>query len=459
MKRLLLCICLVLVACGGATPTSRPAATAEAGAALVEQAVSLLLDRYVEPLDSAALYGAAYRGAADALQAVGQAPQGQQSDFTGDPRRDTELFREAYLKLARGTGAGLDQTGLAYRAIRSATAEIDECHTNFLTPEQFRQLTAGLEGRAEYAGIGVSIRPGTRPVVVGEVFSGTPAARAGLRPGDALVAVDGTDVTALSADQIAQLVRGPAETRVMLTIRRPGEPDERRVTLTRARVAIPVLTSRLIEGPGGDKVGYVRLYSFSTGADAQLQEALERFAREGVTGWVLDLRDNGGGYIDTLAKIAGRFIAGDKPVAYQIERGGEVAPIPTQGDLFFTPQRPLAVLINAGSASSSEALAAALADYEGARLFGGTTAGCLATATTFPLADGSALQITIEKTVSPARREINRVGQPPDEAVAPNPAGPGDEVLDAALRWLVGQRPQGAGRAEALVAAGDIHGE
>ncbi|MDP9374690.1 MAG: PDZ domain-containing protein, partial [Chloroflexota bacterium] len=316
MKRLALLVCFLLIACGndaGTPATPRATMTPAAGAALVEQAVSLLLERYVEPLGSADLYAAAYRGAVNTLQAAGAAPRPegarQPPDFTGDPQRDAAIFREAYLELANGAGANVSQTALAYDAIRAVTEKIDECHTSFLTPEQYRQLTARLEGTANYAGIGAGIRP-TRPPTIGKIFPGTPAERGGLRPGDAILAVDGTDVTELTAEQIAQLVRGPAGTQVTLTVRRPGETGTRQITLTRARIDLPVLTSRIIEGANGEKIGYLKLYSFSTGAAEQLQEALEAFRQQGVTGWVLDLRGNGGGYIDTLSKIASRFIAG-----------------------------------------------------------------------------------------------------------------------------------------------------
>ncbi len=446
MKRLALLVCFLLIACGneaGTPATPRATMTPAAGAALVEQAVSLLLDRYVEPLGSADLYAAAYRGAVNTLQAAGAAPRPegarQPPDFTGDPQRDAALFREAYMELANGAGANVSQTALAYDAIRAVTEKIDECHTSFLTPEQYRQLTARLEGTANYAGIGAGIRP-TRPPTIGEIFPGTPAERGGLRPGDAILAVDGTDVTELTAEQIAQLVRGPAGTQVTLTVRRPGETGTRQITLTRARIDLPVLTSRIIEGANGEKIGYLKLYSFSTGAAEQLQEALEAFRQQGVTGWVLDLRGNGGGYIDTLSKIASRFIAGGKPVAYIVDRQGREETIETDPGLYFTPQRPLAVLIDEGSASSSEAFAAAVQDYDTGRLFGQTSAGCLAVASTFPLADGSALQITIQKVVSPERREINRVGVPPDEPLPADAAGGDDPVLEAALRWLADRR-------------------
>jgi carboxyl-terminal processing protease len=226
---------------------------------------------------------------------------------------------------------------------------------------------------------------------------------------------------------------------VTLTIGRVGEAAPLVITLTRAEIQVPVFTTDVLPGPNGTKVGYMKLYSFSTGAEVQVQAALEGFEKQGVTGWILDLRDNGGGYIDTLSQIASRFLDGRQPVAYEIERGGAEQPITTDPTQFFTPQHPFAILINGGSASASEALASAAADYGFARLFGQTTSGCLAGATSYRLADGSAMQITIWKIVSPQRREINRVGQLPDQEIQPDPAGVTDPVLEAAVAWLATQ--------------------
>jgi len=413
--------------------------TAAAGEALIEQAVGYLLDQYVDPLATNALYAAAYDGAVATLRASGKDPQTNPPALTGARQADIAAFKAAYLALANGAGADINQSVLAHEAIRAVAERVGECHTAFLDPEQYQSVTAGLAGTSTYAGIGVTIRAQTRPATIGDIFPDTPAAASGLRPGDALIRVGDTDVTDLPADAISPLVRGPVGTPVTLTIQRPGEPTTRTITIMRAEITVPVFTSRVIAGTDGSKIGYMKLYSFSTGTDAQLATALADFQRQGVTAWVLDLRDNGGGYIDVLSKIASRFLLGGQPVAYRIERGGAEEPIPTNPGLYISAQQPFAILINGGSASASEALAAAAADDGFARLFGQTTAGCLAGATTYRLADGSAMQVTIWQIVSPQRRPINQRGQQPDQAVQPDPAGLTDPILDAATAWLVAQ--------------------
>ena len=431
---------------GPITGTPVPNTSPEAAEALVEQAVGLLQDHYVDDLNSGDLYGAAYAGAASALQAAGQPAQQQALVFKGDAKQDAATFKTAYLALASKASSDINQTLLAYEAIQAMIVKINECHTAFLDPQQYQSVTAGLAGTNTYGGIGVSIRTQTRPVTIGDIFPDTPAAKSGLQPGDAIVKVDGVDVSNLTADQISPLVRGEVGTPVTLTVQRPGESAPLDITITREQITVPVFTTKVVTGPNGAKIGYMKLYSFSsatqdgTATDKAFQQALDNFEQQGVTGWVLDLRDNGGGYIDMLSKLASRFIKNGQPVAYTIMRGGQEQEIPTDKRLYDTAQHPFAVLINGGSASASEAFASAAQDYGFARLFGETTAGCLAGASSFKLADGSALQITIEKVVSPKHREINQVGQPPDQEIKPDPTGATDPVLDAAVQWVGTQR-------------------
>lgn len=419
-----------------------PQISPNAGAALVEQAIGNLLDHYVDPLSTVTLYGVAYQSAVAILQASGGTPQAQSPTLTGDRKADASAFQASYLTLANAAGPAINQNLLAYETIRAVAVAIDECHTAFLDPAQYTSVNAGLSGKNTYGGIGVTIRTQTRPVTIGGIFPNTPAAQSGLRPGDQLLKVGDTDVSDLPADAISPLVRGEAGTTVVLTIGRAGESAPLIITITRAEIQVPIFTSEILTAPNGAKIGYMKLYSFSTGAVQQLQDALDQFAAAGVTGWVLDLRDNGGGYIDVLSQIGSRFLSGRQPIAYEIARGGTEQPISTDPSKYLSAQQPFAVLINGGSASASEALASSAADYGFARLFGQKTAGCLAGASTYRLADNSAIQVTIWKIVSPQHREINRVGQQPDEVVDPDPTGATDPVLNRAIAWLITQPPR-----------------
>jgi carboxyl-terminal processing protease len=446
-------------ATGSATParsavnvTAIASTTPAAGGALVDQAIGELIDNYVDKLQSNTLYQFAYDGAVATLRASGKAPQVQTLNLTGDRTQDAATFKAAYLALTQNVGNEINQSVVAYEAIQAAIEHIDECHTYFLTPEQNKQAKAQEQGQTNYSGIGVLINSALRPPTVAKVYAGSPAEKAGLRAGDQIIAVGDTDVTDLPIDQVSPLVRGPEGSQVKITIRRPGQANPLTFTITRATVNVPNFEREVREGPNKEKIGYMALSSFSAtttrtgvgdGVEKDVQAALEYFQQQGVQYWILDLRNNPGGYVETLRRVASRFIQNGQPVAYYVRANGQQEAINTDRSAYFSNQHPFAVLINEGSASSSEAFSAAAQDYGFARLFGQKTAGCLAAAQSSDLADGSALSITVEKVVSPKKREINRVGVSPEEAIQTDPASLADPVRDAAIAWLIAQpQPQ-----------------
>jgi carboxyl-terminal processing protease len=428
--------------------TAVPNTTPASAEALIEQAVGDLLDNYVNPLQSNALYQAAYDGAVGTLRESGKSPQPQPPTLTGDRKKDAAAFKTAYLALAENAGSDINQSALAYEAIQAVVTQIDECHTYFLDPVQNKQAKAQNQGQENYTGIGVVINAALRPSTIIKVYKGSPAEQAGLLEGDQIIAVDGTDVSDMPVDQVSPLVRGPEGTQVHLTIHRPGAAQPLEFTITRATINVPVFDHTIKTGPNGEKVGYMELSSFSAqvtrtgvgdGVEKDIKAALTEFEQQGVQYWVLDLRNNPGGYVETLRRVASLFIKNGQPVAYYVENNNKQQAIPTDKSAYFTPQHPFAVLINGGSGSSSEAFAAAAQDYGFARLFGEKTSGCLAAGQAFDLADGSAINITVQKVVSPQKREINRVGVTPDEVIVRPPASTADPVLDGAITWLVTQ--------------------
>jgi carboxyl-terminal processing protease len=418
--------------------TAAPVATPEAGAALIDQALGYLISSYVDDLASGMLYQTAYDGAVAALRALGKSPQPQTLTFTDNPQHDAATFRAAYVALAGSAGPAADQALLAYAAVRAVTARIDECHTGFLDPEQTARFRADLAGQGTYSGIGIVLIASRKPPTISKVFRDSPAERAGLRALDEILTVDGTDVSQLLPDRLGAYLRGPAGTQVRLTIRRAGEAAPLEFTITRATITIPIFDKRIIDGPNGERIGYMELFSFASNAGPLVRAALQEFEAAGVQYWILDLRDNGGGYVFALQDIASNFIPNGQPVAYSVDRGGEL-PVSTNPRLYVSPQHPFAVLINAGSASASEAFAAAAQDYGFARTFGQTSSGCLAAAILFDLADGSAISVTIEKVVSPKKRQVNGIGVTPDQQLPFDPARADDPTLQAAVAWLVAQ--------------------
>jgi len=426
--------------------------TPAAGEALIDQGIGDIIDNYVDKLQSNDLYRYAYDGAVATLRASGKTPQVQTLSLNGNRDQDAATFKTAYLALTQNVGSEVNQSVVAYEAIQAVVDKVGECHTYFLTPDQNKQAKAQEQGQANYSGIGVLINAALRPPTIAKVYAGSPAEKAGLRAGDQIIAVGDTDVTDMPIDQVSPLVRGPEGSQVKITVRRSGEANPLVFNIIRAKVNVPNFESSVLPGPNGEKIGYMSLASFSAtttrtgvgdGVEKDVQAALDSFQQQGVQYWILDLRNNPGGYVETLRRVASRFIQNGQPVAYYVRANGQQEAVNTDKSAYVSAQHPFAVLINEGSASSSEAFSAAAQDYGFARLFGEKTAGCLAAAQSFDLADGSALSITVEKVVSPKKREINRVGIVPDEVIQTDPASLADPVKDAAIKWLISQpQPQ-----------------
>jgi carboxyl-terminal processing protease len=325
-------------------------------------------------------------------------------------------------------------------------ASLDDCHTSF-TPDHARD--AGALSRSEpYGGIGAVIREARRfdpappgPVVV-QVFEGSPAATAGLRAGDAVVAVD--DVAAeVIPGPLTERVRGTPGTTVRLRIDRVGVPSLVDLAIERGAVTVPLVAFRRVEIAGVGPVGVVRFRSFAQPAVAPVTEAISALRGQAVRGWVLDLRENGGGDLGVFERVASQFLSG--PLAVTVDRDGAPRTLTSRGTTGSdAPQSvdrlPVAVLVNGETASAAELLAGDFGDYGIGRLFGERTAGCFGTSRLFRLPDGSGMWITVSVLqTGVARRDVHRSGFTPSEVVLlrRNDLAVGrDSVMEASFAWL-----------------------
>jgi carboxyl-terminal processing protease len=426
---------------GVATP-DLPQRTARDGAALIVQAVSLLLAESVRPESPAIVYGAAYDGAVAALRRLGYTVAGDAPQFGDDPGA-AERFTTAYLRLATAPIIDVNQTGLAQEVIRAAAARLHECNTAFLTPREFA-ATRDDGASTTYGGLGLTLRPGNGPPTIATVYPDTPAARLGLLPGDTITAIDNVATATLTPTQASAALRGPLGTTLTLTLGRSGEPGSRVVVLTREAIRPPLLTASTLLDSGGRMIGLLRFTSLAAGVERELDAALARFAEVGVAGLILDLREVAGEEPLTLTAIAGRFLAGGQPVAYRLRGDRQETLVAPAGPE--TVQLPLAVLLNGGTVGTAELLAAALADNGRARLFGEPTGGCVSLGTVFPLADGAALRIGTARLNPPSRRDLTDNGQQPDERIWSRPTAASDPPRDAALSWLASKRSERVGQ-------------
>jgi carboxyl-terminal processing protease len=248
--------------------------------------------------------------------------------------------------------------------------------------------------------------------VVQEVFPDSPAARAGLQPGDTLVAVNGQLTGDLKLDEVVKLVRGPEGAPLVLGVRRASSDRVEAITLTRAQITAPVVSARRLP----ENVGYVRLRGFTDAVVSQVEIAIRRQQQDGVQGLVLDLRGNPGGRIVVGEQLLADFVP-NGPIYQTVDRQGrrDVHQVRNARSLVMVP---LVVLVDNGTASMGEIFAAAVQERRVGRVVGETTAGAVAASRILPLSDGSALQFSIEQVYSGTGARLDRVGVRPDEEVA-----------------------------------------
>jgi carboxyl-terminal processing protease len=455
-------LCVLLLVSLGAAPASAaqaqgpaPVAAPQAGSSAqtattlkpVEEAYVLLLRRYALPLEPADLANAAQDGMVAALKEAGVASPAPGLSVPGnDPQQQWMALRQRYLALAATYGDVLPANELAYAAIRGMTASVDDAHTNFISPTQFDEEQRWERGEVHYGGIGARMR-GPIPTVV-EVFDDAPAQRAGLRPGDVLVAVNGQTTTDMRLDEVINLVRGPEGTPVVLSVQRAASDRVDELTLVRASIAMPFVQARRLPGD----VGYVQLRGFpEPSVIAGVENAIVQQQREGVRGIIFDLRGNGGGRLDVGSRLLARFVP-DGPIYQSVDRQGneETANVRDAHPILTVP---LVVLIDEGTASMGEVFAAAIQEHHIGRLVGTTTAGAVAASVFVPLSDGSALQLSVEQVYSGGGALLDRVGVHPDDEVEldlDELRQGRDAQLERALDYL---RAQAAAPAPAPVAA------
>lgn len=425
-------LCLLAAACGGRH--ARPAPESERDLQAVHAALSDLQREYFRDTDAGQALQAAWDGALAAAQHGGvDATRIRPPVLAGSQKAALREFDRAYRSLAGLVPAAVDPRTIGRAAIGGLAASVHESHTYYIDPDRWSHRG---DASSRYAGIGVTIAARNGGFYVLEVYPNTPAERAGLRGGDRFSVVDGIDADSLTTDQLVTHLRGDPGTQVSVALAR-GE-GLLLTLLTRETIVVSAFESRIIDG----EVGYVRLRSFPPAtaklADGktvpqELDATLAEFERSGVTSWVLDLRNDGGGYLDDMTEVAGRLLPGGAPLFISRTRSGDSVTRTGPGQR--VPARPLTVLINGGSASAAEILAAALQESGRARLVGEKSSGVANAANLDALPNGGGLSVTSVQTLTPLqRRPLDGQGVTPEFAVAPIA---GDAVVgrDRQLEW------------------------
>ena len=301
----------------------------------------------------------------------------------------------------------LDPTEQSYGAIKGMIDSLgDEGHTRFMTPEEIEEHREGNAGR--YVGIGVNIEEKDDEIVISSPMDGSPAEEAGLKSGDVLVAVDAQSVQREEAREVADRVRGPEGSWVDLTVLR--DEEEREFSIKRAELDEPTVRWNPILGTD---VAHLRLASFSENSAAKFEGAIAEAREAGAERFVLDIRDNQGGWLEETEKIAAQFLPAGSGIYIRKDAEGneEEMSIPNDNEPLNVP---LVVLINEGTASSAEILAGALRDNDRAELVGETTFGTGTFLHEYPLSDGSAILLGIAEWLTPSGNFIRESGIEPD---------------------------------------------
>ena len=306
----------------------------------------------------------------------------------------------------------VDDETLMRGAIEGMMNSLGDPHTQYLAPEEYGDMVSDLRG--DYEGIGALVNLEGEYLTISEPFPGSPAEAAGLLPGDMVIGVDGEDMTGIEPELVRRRVLGPKGSTVILTIRREGVEEPFDVSITRARIVVPSVESKMLD----NEIAYVKLRQFALNTGNDLHTELEKLMAENPKGLILDLRGNPGGYVNTCVQIASEFLSEGKIVLYEEDSDGNRKEHPAiKGGLAL--DIPLVVLVNGQSASASEVLSGALRDYQRATLVGEQTFGKGTVQTSVVLENGEqgAIKITIARWLTPNGLNIDAEGLTPDVVV------------------------------------------
>ena len=345
-----------------------------------------------------------------AFLALPQAAPAQSN--SSETYRLLNLFGEIFERVRTDYVEGTEDRKLIEDAINGMLTSLDP-HSSYMPPKSFRDMQ--VQTRGEFGGLGIEVTMENGFVKVVSPIDDTPAARAGLRPGDFVTHLDNEPVLGLTLQEAVEKMRGPVNSNIKLMIRRGGA-DPFEVTLTRAVIRVQSVRSR-VEG----ELGYVRITSFTEQTESGLRNAIDRIRQQAGTklkGLVLDMRNNPGGLLDQAIAVSDAFLDKGEIVSTRGRRSDEAQRFNAKpGDIL--NGLPIVVLINGGSASASEIVAGALQDHRRAILLGTRSFGKGSVQTIIPMGNQGAIRLTTARYYTPSGRSIQAQGIDPDIVVEP----------------------------------------
>ena len=357
----------------------------------------------------------------------------QISRTDGYEKVDMQLFWDVWSLLASKyvDPQTLDYKNMIYGSIRGMVFSLEDPYTTFLTPKENKEFQDGLEGTLEGIGAELTLRHGLITVI--SPLKNSPAKMSGIQPEDIILKIDGEDVENFTFEQAVMKIRGPAGTEVILTIMRKGHPEPFDISITRETINISSVEWQMI-----DDIAVIELNQFIAKTKEEFSKAISEILPKRPEGIVLDLRYNGGGYLDGAVDIVSEFIEKGEVVSVKKRDPEEDQVIYVNGKARVV-SIPLVVLINKGSASASEIVAGAIRDHNRGIIIGESSFGKGTVQEVENLIDGSSLRVTVAKWYTPNHVNISEVGIVPDievERTIEDFEADRDPQLDAALDYL-----------------------
>lgn len=324
-------------------------------------------------------------------------------------RPDINLINQAWNVITSNyvEPSKLDSNTLNQGAIRGIVQSIRDPYSAYLDPDAYQVQQSNMQGNFEGIGAQVSLNEENQVIILAPIEN-SPAANAGIKTGDIILAVDGKSIQGLSLPEAVLLIRGPTGTPVKLRILHSGETTPIEVEVVRA----PINASGVSSSMRGN-IAYIKIITFNESTNQELQAALESLDLENSTGIILDLRDNPGGLVSAVVDVASHFIKEGVIITLRDNQGRTTSESVKPGGTF--TDLPMVVLVNQYSASGSEVLSGALQDYKRATIAGVKTLGKGSYDSFFSLSDGSAIYLTIGRWLTPKGREIEGEGINPDQ--------------------------------------------
>ncbi len=410
----------------------------------VPEVLDLLQQDYIRSLDDRELLS----GALEGIRAHLKQHKVTGIELADLPKKGTrdQLMEEFTRRFLQAQVApGIELSSLTYAALEGLTASVGDPYTMVLDPEQFQRMQEQMSG-GNFGGVGIYLETdpkNDKRLTVIEPIEGSPAEAAGIQTGDWITAIDGQETTGLDIEAAALKIRGPVGSRVVLSLKRPGRSPFQ-VTLQRRQIHVRSATSKMLP----DRIGYVRIRFFGEDTGTEFQRAARQVLDQGARALILDVRNNGGGYVKASLDVVSNFVdKGSLVVSVvnpRVDRNES-----HRADGSARVRLPMVVLVNRFSASASEITAGALKDLGVATLVGETTFGKASVQSLHELSDGGALKYTIAHYLTPSGRDIHRQGIEPGIQLEAEPSnklgGPQDKQLQAAVNHLrkqmAGARP------------------